>query len=72
MERQKMKSRLYRVFDNESKEPDRLVDASSRSRAIAHVVRERFEAKIATPHEVATLVTSGVLPETAGADDAAE
>lgn len=64
------KTRLYRVIDNEGAGPDHLVDASGQSQAIRHVVRDRYEARIATPHEVANLVTNGVAIETAGGDNA--
>lgn len=64
------KTRLYRVIETEGASPDRLVEAGGQAQAIRHVVRERYEARIATPHEVAKLVSGGVLVEVAGADNA--
>jgi hypothetical protein len=66
------KTRIYRVIETESDAADRLVDAGSQSQAIRHVVGSRFEATIASPHEVANLVSKGVMVETAGSENAAE
>ena len=64
------KSRNYRVVENEAETPDKLVMAGSQAQAIRHVVGERYEAIIATPHEVAKLVGAGVNLEIAGDDNA--
>lgn len=64
------KSRLYRVIDNEGNAADRLVEAGGQAQAIRHVARERYEARVATQHEIVKLVSTGVLVEVAGADNA--
>jgi hypothetical protein len=67
-----MKTRIYRVVETESDKPDRLVEAGSQAQAVRHVVGERFEAVVATPREVANLVSKGVMVETAGEEPNAE
>jgi hypothetical protein len=65
-----VKTRLYRVVEQESDTMDRLVDATSKAAAIRHVVGDRFDAIVATPMEVANLSTKGVRVEFASNDNA--
>lgn len=62
-----MSTRIYTVTEKGS-DKVRLVEASSQSQAIRHVVADRFEATAASGKDVAAAMQAGVKLETAGAD----
>lgn len=65
-----MSSRLYVIAQDTGQKF--LVDAPNAAQAIRHVTAGMFEAKPATPKDVARLMDEGVKVETATRDKAAE
>lgn len=68
------KTRIYAVPETGSAAPPRLVEASTRAQAIAHVVHSRFTAFVPTQKELVAALQAGAKVETADviadADDA--
>jgi hypothetical protein len=62
-----MSTRIYTVTEKGYSIP-RLVEASSQSQAIRHVVADRFEAAAASGKDVAAAMQAGAMVETAGVD----
>lgn len=58
-----MATRIYRV---NTPKGSRLVDASIKAQALAHVVKDEITIEIATGHEIAKLVSGGVKVEHIG------
>jgi hypothetical protein len=54
----------YLVTDEQGKEPERLVLAPNQSQAIRHCAK-RYTAKVASTHEVATILLNGGQVESA-------
>ena len=62
-----MKKRIYLVQQlGNDNDLDRLVDATSRSAALAHVANKMFRVHVATARHLATLLPEGVKVEEAG------
>lgn len=64
----KTSKRVYVVNDGDNASR-RLVEAASQAQAIAHVVRGKYVATVATQAELVDLVGCGVKVEQAGGDD---
>lgn len=60
-------TRIYSVFDSEVG-VTHLVRAATKSQAVNHVVRARFEANVATQSELVALIAEGVAVEDATAE----
>lgn len=56
-------TRIYVVIQGDEK---RLVEASSSAQAIRHCVKDKYSAKVATPKELAGLMSGGLQVERAG------
>lgn len=57
-----MQTRIYVVIHDDEK---RLVEATSAAQAIRHCVRPRYNARAASPKDVATMLASGARVERA-------
>lgn len=61
-----MAKRIYKITTPKG---SRLVDASIKAQALAHVVKDEITVEIATGHDIAALVSSGVKVERIGEPD---
>lgn len=61
-----MQTRIYKVIENTTNGQEaKLVEASSQSTAIRHVVGQRFTAEVVGAKEIASLMRTGVEVENA-------
>jgi len=58
-----MSHRIYVVHDNATQKA-RLIEAGNPAQAVRHVAAEQFMVRVASPYDVAQLVSSGVTLET--------
>lgn len=60
-----MQTRIYVVSNTKTPKPARLIEASSQSQAMRHVAQDEYCCEVASPKDVAHLMSTGVRIESA-------